>query len=129
MPLPSILNGAKQCQVLTKRTRQPCKNPAAYGCTSCRMHGAHKSRNVLRGADHPLYKNGEETQLSKSKRSTASLRLHRLEELGWHIQLFHHNATRMVGRQPLGYKKLDLNRQDHFWEAIIQSMNPLKKDK
>ena len=128
MPLPSLMNGAKRCQVLTKRTKQQCKNPAAFGCASCRMHGAHRSRKVLKDIDHPQYKNGEETQLSKLKRSATSLKLHRLEELGWHVQLFHKNATRMVGRKPVGYEKLDLNRPEHLRRAIVQSMNPLKND-
>lgn len=127
MPLPSILNGAKQCQVLTKRTRLRCKNPCAFGSErACRLHGSHKSKNVLRGKLHPKYKNGEETLASKAKRSEASLRLRRLEELGWYIKLFHSNATRMVGRKPQGHQKLDLTRLEDLGEAIIQSMNPLK---
>jgi hypothetical protein len=127
MPLPSVLNGAKQCQVLTKRTRLRCKNPCAFGSErACRLHGSHKSKNVLRGKLHPKYKNGEETLTSKAKRSEANLRLRRLEELGWHIQLFHPNAKKMVGRKPKGHQKLDLTRPEDLREAIIQSMYPLK---
>lgn len=128
MPLPSLLKGAKQCQVMTRRTKKRCKNPAAYGCKACRMHGAHRSRNVMRGADHPQYKSGEETLASKARRSEASLRLRRLEELGWYIQLFDPNARRMVGRKPLGHQKLDLTRSEDLKEVIIQSMSPLKND-
>lgn len=127
MPLPSVLNGAKQCQVITKRTKQRCKNPAAYGCKACRMHGAHKSRNVLRGKDHPRYKNGEETDLARSSRSEGSLMLRRLEEIGWNIQMFNQNATKIRGRKPAGYTKLDLKNPADLRMAIIQSILPSKK--
>jgi hypothetical protein len=70
MPLPSILKGAKQCQVMTKRSKSRCKNPCAYGSEkACRMHGSHRSRNVPRGPSHTQYKNGEETKEAKAERS------------------------------------------------------------
>ena len=107
MPLPSVLNGANQCQVLTKRTKQRCKNPAAFGCKSCRMHGAHKSRNVLRGADHSQYTNGNRTIESQKENSASLTRLRMLEQIGWHIKMFTGSKTR--GRRPNGYLQLDLN--------------------
>jgi hypothetical protein len=90
------------------------------------MHGAHKSKNVLRGKEHPQYKNGEKTNLARSERSEASLRLHRLEELGWHIQMFHKNATKIRGRKPAGHLKLDLNKPSDLNRAIIESIFPSK---
>jgi hypothetical protein len=69
MPLPAITKyGAKQCQCKSKRTGQPCLNVAAHGCKSCRVHGAHKSKIVLIGKDHPNYKNGNETREAREER-------------------------------------------------------------
>jgi hypothetical protein len=60
MPLPCIKNyGAKQCTAKSKRTKQPCKNPAAFGCKVCRLHGARKAESIKRGKDHPNYKHGK----------------------------------------------------------------------
>ena len=119
MPLPSIINGAKQCQVLTKRTKQRCKNPAAYGCTSCRMHGAHKSRNVLRGGDHQQYTNGNRTIESQKENSACLARLRILEQIGWHIKMFTGVKTR--GRKPNGYIQLDLNDPLQMGLAVLMT--------
>jgi len=43
MPLPSVETGAcPRCRGKSKRSGLPCQNPAAYGCKTCRIHGAHK---------------------------------------------------------------------------------------
>ena len=119
MPLPSVLNGTNQCQVMTKRTKQRCKNPTAYGCTSCRMHGAHKSRNVLRGADHPQYTNGNRTIESQKENSASLTRLRMLEQIGWHIKMFNGGKTR--GRKPNGYIQLDLNDPLQMAVAVLMT--------
>jgi hypothetical protein len=93
MPLPSLLNGAKQ----------RCKNPTAYGCRSCRMHGAHKSRNVLKGKDHLQYKTGERTKIRKEEHRKASLLLLTLRTLGDSIGMF--KGSHVRGRKPKGYAK------------------------
>lgn len=116
MPLPSVLNGAKQCQVLTKRTNQRCKNPAAFGCKSCRMHGAHKSRNVLRGPNHPKYQHGNRTKEVQQNNSEALIRIRMLEQIGWHIKMFIGTKTR--GRKPNGYVKLNLDDPMQLFIAI-----------
>ena len=121
MPLPSVLNGANQCQVLTKRTKQRCKNPAAFGCKSCRMHGAHKSRNVLRGADHSQYTNGNRTIESQKKNSASLTRLRMLEQIGWHIKMFTGSKTR--GRRPNGYIQLDLNDPLQMGLAVLMTQD------
>jgi len=120
MPLPSIINGAKQCQVMTKRTKQRCKNLAAYGCTSCRMHGAHKSKNVLRGKDHPQYKNGKQTKEAKAFRSRKSTMFLYLRDIGDSINLFSGEKTR--GRKPIGYVKLDMTDPEQLAIAIVKSL-------
>ncbi len=121
MPLQSVLNGAKKCQVLTKRTKQPCKNPAAFGCKSCRMHGAHKSRNVLRGKVHPQYKHGNRTKEAQQNDSEVLTRLRMLEQIGWHIKMF--VGTRTRGRKPIGYMKLNLNDPLHMLIAITKTID------
>ena len=121
MPLPSVLNGASQCQVLTKRTRQQCKNPAAFGCKSCRMHGAHKSKNVLRGINHPRYKSGEETLEAKAMRAAKSEIFRYLTDLGNHCKLFY-KEIKTKGRPPSGYEKLDLADPEQLVIAILKTL-------
>lgn len=121
MPLPSVLNGTKQCQVMTKRTKLRCKNPAAYGCKACRMHGAHKSKNILRGTAHPHYKNGEETTEAKAVRSRKSTMFLYLRDIGDSINLFSGGKTR--GRKPSGYVKLDMTDPEQLAIAITKSFS------
>ena len=64
MPLPCITkHGAKRCAALSKRTKLACGNLAAYGCKTCRYHGARK--NILRGEQHPSYVHGNRTDVCK----------------------------------------------------------------
>jgi len=121
MPLPSIINGAKRCQVITKRTKLRCKNLAAYGCTSCRMHGAHKSRNVLRGADHPRYKNGQRTKKAEAELRKQVVLLRYLTDLGNHCKLFY-KEIKTRGRPPAGYAKLDLTDLEQLVLAIMKTL-------
>ncbi len=124
MPLPSVLNGAKKCEVLTKRTKLRCKNPAAYGCRACRMHGAHKSRKSPQGVSHPQYRNGNETKKSRKQRSRESARFLYLRDIGDTINLFTGPKTR--GRRPIQYRKLDLSdpEQMKLAMALCQSEDP-----
>ena len=93
MPLPRI---NKQCTALTKRTKQPCKNPAAYGCRSCRVHGAH--RNIQSGKAHPNWVHGERSK-EWMKQNSAQLReLRDLESLGYAIGMM--SGPRWRGRKP-----------------------------
>jgi hypothetical protein len=119
MPLACLLNGAKQCQVTTKRTKQRCKNPAAYGCASCRMHGAHKSKNALRGINHPQYRNGQQTQEAKAERNVKSVIFRYLNDLGNHCGIFN-KKLKARGRPPSGYTKLDLTDQQQLAFAITK---------
>jgi hypothetical protein len=120
MPLPSVANGAEQCQVMTKRTGKRCLNPAAYNCRACRMHGAHKSRRSLLGADHPQYTNGYETKEARAERSWLSVKLLYLRDIGDRINLFVGTKTR--GRRPNRYIKLDLNDPLQMQIAIAMTM-------
>ena len=101
MPLPSVVNGAKLCQGVSKRTKLPCKNPAAFGCRTCRMHGAHRRHAALSGKDHPNFKHGKETYQAKVNRGISGAVLLLLRDLGDRIGMF--NGTHTPGRKPKAY--------------------------
>ena len=99
MPLPSVSKfGAKQCQCLCKRTRLPCKNPAAFNSRACRMHGAHRTHTILSGHEHPNYRHGHATKSARLEHSKNSAQLRQLETLGYAIGMF--KGPRTVGRKP-----------------------------
>lgn len=132
MPLPSVsMHGAKLCGCRSgcrsKRTRLPCNNPAAFGTKACRMHGAHKSRNVIRGADHPRYKNGERTKRSEENHRKSSIILLTLRDIGDHINLF--NGDYIRGREPAGYVKYDMNDPEQLALAILATLRDHEGDK
>ncbi len=120
MPLPSVLNGAKQCQVKCKRTGMRCKNPAAFDCSCCRMHGAHKSRNVLRDVGHYKFKNKGESRQERNKRSKLSAKLLYLRDIGDYINMF--NGTKTRGRRPKSYCRLNLSDETQLAIAIIKTL-------
>ena len=119
MPLPCIKNGTHKCQCKSKRTGLPCNNPAAYGTKACRMHGAHKSRNVPRGANHLQYRNAGQTKMERALHRKKSLMFQRLEEIGWHLGVFKGTKTR--GRK-VG-ARLDLNDEEQLLIALLESEN------
>jgi hypothetical protein len=103
MPLPSMrLHGAKQCTAKSKRTGLPCNNPAAYGCRSCRMHGARK--NIVSGKEHVNFVHGRRTLEAQAEQSAVSRRLQQLEE-AMHL-LGMTTAKRSRGRKANGYCKI-----------------------
>ena len=70
MPLPSVTkHNAPQCTAMSKRSRERCRNPAAYGCRTCRIHGARRPESIKSGSAHPNYKHGLETLPAKRQRS------------------------------------------------------------
>jgi hypothetical protein len=77
MPLQRVLNGAKQCTALTK---QPCQNPAAYGCKTYRLHGARK--NIVSGKDHVNFLHGQRLLETQEESSRKLCELRYLESLG-----------------------------------------------
>ena len=123
MPLPSVVHGAKQCTVNCKRTGIRCKNPCAFGSKrACRLHGSHRSKNVLKGANHPQYRHGEKTKESIKEHQKTLLRLHTLEEIGHHIKMFVEGSPRTRGRKPTGWEPLDLNDPNQLALAILKTI-------
>ncbi len=115
MPLPSISkHGAKQCTAKSKRTSLPCNNPAAYGCRTCRMHGARKKDSIKRGKQHPNFTLGNRTLESQKQASEQSARLQMLED-ALHL-LGMTTAKRSRGRKSAGYCKI--NSVDEIKKAI-----------
>ena len=105
MPLPSMrLHGAKQCTAKSKRTGLPCNNPAAYGCKTCRMHGARKVESIKRGKDHVNFVHGRRTLEAQLEQSATSRRLQQLED-AMHL-LGMTTAKRSRGRKANGYCKI-----------------------
>jgi len=76
MPLPRM---SKQCHATAKSTQQRCQNPAAYGCKTCRVHGA--LRFVRRGQAHGGYKHGLRTQAAQKAYRESAERLDEIERL------------------------------------------------
>ena len=117
MPLPSLLKyGAKQCTAKSKRTGRTCNNPAAHGCKTCRMHGAHKSRNVAKGVKSGKYKNGHYTKETKEKTQKTIVKLRYLEDLGQQGGFM--KGARTKGPKPTGYVKLDMKNKDELVIAL-----------
>ena len=89
MPLPSVARfGALQCKATRKTLpRQRCYNPSAYGCTTCRFHGARRKESIKRGKEHPNYKHGGETLEARALHRAKVGELQQLESLGREIGL------------------------------------------
>ena len=105
MPLPSISkHGAKQCTAKSKRTSRSCRNLAAYGCRTCRMHGARKAESIKQGEQHPNYVHGNRTLESQKQASEQSARLQMLED-ALHL-LGMTTAKRSRGRKSASYCKI-----------------------
>lgn len=99
MPLPSLrLFGAQRCTAKAKSTGQRCNNVAAWGCSTCRMHGARKRASIKRGEAHPNYLHGECTLATRADYSAASKRLRELEETAFKLRML--TGRRTGGRKP-----------------------------
>lgn len=83
------------------------------------MHGAHKSRSVLWGVEHPKYKHGNRTKEAQQNNSEALTRIRMLEQIGVHIKMFVGSKTR--GRKPNGYIKLNLDEPLQLAIAITKT--------
>ena len=99
MPLPSVSqHGASRCTARAKSTKQRCLNPAAYGCKTCRLHGARKLTSIKCGKCHPNYRHGTETLEAKRLRSEGLARLREIEDNLIRRGLI--RSKRTVGRKP-----------------------------
>ncbi len=105
MPLPSVYqHSASQCTARAKSTKSRCLNPAAYGCKTCRLHGARKQKSIKRGKYHPNYRHGTETLEAKRQRSEGLARLREIEDDLIRRGLI--RSKRTVGRKPSKYMRI-----------------------
>ena len=95
LPLPNL---KKQCSANNRTTGHRCKNPAAFGCKTCRFHGAR--RHIPKGVDHPNYKHGERTLEAMSQYSQKVAELDELENLGHQYGFM--SGPKRRGRKPPG---------------------------
>jgi hypothetical protein len=92
LPLPNL---KAQCTAKNRKTGERCKNPAAFGCKSCRYHGAR--RQIRRGEQHPNYKHGGRTLEALNNYSQKVAELDHLEDIA-------HRAGVMAGPKRRGRK-------------------------
>ncbi len=117
MPLHSVMkHGAKLCSAKSKRTGLPCNNPAAFNCRTCKVHGAHRSRNIAKGINSGQYKNGHHTKEAKERSSKTLVKLRYLEDLGQQGGFI--KGARTKGPKPNGYIKLDMKNKDELLIAL-----------
>jgi len=87
----------------------------------CRLHGGViRKRKVLRGADHPQYRNKGESRQEREERSKRSAVLLYLRDIGDHVNLFTGSKTR--GRRPKSYLRLNLQDEAQLAIAIIKTL-------
>lgn len=99
MPLPNVTTGkTSRCTAKCKARGDQCRNPAAYGMSVCRFHGARKAETVRRGANHPQYSHGGETLEAKADRSMRLAELYHLEALSFALGLA--AGPKWRGRKP-----------------------------
>jgi hypothetical protein len=121
MPLPSVEKfGAKRCIAKNRKTGLQCKNPASWGCRTCRYHGARKSKNAASGEEHYRYVSGAGTKEAKAEHKRASTTLLTLRDIGDSIGMFNGSHTR--GRKPSAYIKYDMNDPEQLTKAIIKTL-------
>jgi hypothetical protein len=102
MPLPNIISGkAKRCTAKCKARGDQCRNPAAYGMSVCRYHGARKPETIKRGAEHPQYRHGGESLEAKAEYHKMSVFFHEAENLMFSLDMVAPGSPRTRGRKPL----------------------------
>ena len=96
MPLPNL---NRQCTVRARSTGNQCLNPAAFGCKTCRYHGARRRETIKAGEHHPQYKHGERTQEAIERFRAKMLKLQNIETLA-------RSANVLTGHKTKGRKQI-----------------------
>jgi len=94
MPLPNMKT---RCTAQCRARGDQCWNPAAFGCNTCRYHGAKPPQEIKRGAEHGRYKNGGHTQATKAAYREGMSRIRELEFTAFNAGLI---DKRVPGRKP-----------------------------
>ena len=91
MPLPNL---KRQCTAQNRNKQRRCLNPAAFGCKTCRYHGAR--RNIKANDAHPNYKHGKRTKVAIQKLRTEMKEIDALEDIARSFGML---ASRRRGRR------------------------------
>ncbi len=94
----SKLNPEHRCIALCRSRGDRCRNTPAYGCKTCRYHGAKRPEAIKRGTEHGRYKHGERTKEAMTTHRQAAVRLADLETLARALGMITGPKTR--GRRP-----------------------------
>ena len=78
-------------------------------------------RKVLRGADHPQYRNKGQSRQEREERSKKSAALLYLRDIGDHVNIF--NGTKTRGRRPKSYVRLNLQDEVQLAIAIMKTLD------
>ena len=100
MPLPNI---KRRCTAVVRNGPNKgnrCSNGAAFGCKTCRYHGARRRSTIRAEKDHPQYKHGRETTQTRVERGKRLAELRELEALAFSSGLM--VGRRTPGRRPKG---------------------------
>jgi len=76
-----------------------CRNPAAYGSTVCRYHGAKNPEAIRRGKDNWNYQHGGALE-AKAERSKVLAELREIEALSFAYGLVPKETPRWRGGKP-----------------------------
>ena len=76
MPFSNVVEGsARRCKAKAKSTGEQCWEPAAFGTTVCRCHGAVRPEARVKGEKHHWFKHGEETAEVRRERPALNRRI------------------------------------------------------
>lgn len=105
MPLPNL---NRRCSAKARSTGYRCLNPAAFGCNTCRVHGAWSGAKARVGRAHPRYKQGWRTLESIRHYREAMAQLQQVEQVGYASGIF--QGPRIRGRKTQTLQLLLLDR-------------------
>ena len=91
MPLPNL---NKRCVVTARSTGERCKNPAAFGCRSCKFHGARRKTTIRSGKDHPQYIHGKRSLEGQKEYRKVCAELRAIEDLAYAYNIMEGPRTR-----------------------------------
>ena len=75
----NLSESSSSCTAQNRNKQRRCLNPAAFGCKTCRYHGAR--RQIAKGTDHPNYEHGNRSQSGIKSFSKASQELDMIEDI------------------------------------------------
>ena len=105
MPLPNL---NRQCTARVRSTGNQCLNPAAFGCKTCRYHGARRKETVKAGKHHPQFKTGERSKEAIEQFRSKMLELHNIEALARSAGVI--TGPKTKGRKPKEKKNANVLR-------------------